>query len=87
VLGLVLCGWREPLDLATRTNPSLLCELGDLPLLGVLPWDPDLSVEKMYLGQLRAWAADALAPLLGGGFSATAFLQAVSNRSGIPTVR
>jgi dethiobiotin synthetase len=76
VLGVVLSGWREPVDLATRTNPGLLCELGQVPLLGVLPWDADLSVEELKLGRLREWAAGAVAPALGGRFDATAFLAA-----------
>jgi dethiobiotin synthetase len=74
LLGVVLCGWREPCDVATRTNPGLLCELGELRLLGVLPWDPELSVERLALGHLREWAPRALAPELGGDFDADAFL-------------
>jgi dethiobiotin synthetase len=74
LLGVVLCGWREPRDLATLTNPGLLCELGPLRLLGVLPWDPDLSTERLALGRLREWAPRALAPALGGDFDAEAFL-------------
>ena len=76
VLGVVLAGWREPVDLATRTNPFLLCALGQLPLLGVLPWDEDLSVEGQRLGRLHGWAIEALAPKLGGRFRADAFLAA-----------
>jgi dethiobiotin synthetase len=76
VLGIVLSGWREPVDLATRTNPGLLCELGGVSLLGVLPWDPDLSVEDVRPGRLREWAPAAVAPALGGDFDAAAFLAA-----------
>ena len=76
VLGVVLVGWRDPVDLATRTNPGLLCGLGQVPLLGVLPWDDALSVEELRFGRLREWAAEALAPRLGGRFDAIAFLAA-----------
>jgi dethiobiotin synthetase len=76
VLGIVLSGWREPADLATRTNPGLLCALGSTPLLGVLPWDADVSVDDLRLGRLRDWAAASLAPALGGHFDAAAFLAA-----------
>jgi dethiobiotin synthetase len=76
VLGVVLCGWREPADLVTMTNPPLLCALGNTNLLGVLPWDEDLSVERMHPGHIREWAADAVAPTLGGRFGAAAFLTA-----------
>ncbi|HZU06569.1 MAG TPA: dethiobiotin synthase [Chloroflexota bacterium] len=76
VLGVVLCGWRGPVDLATRTNPALLDALGARPLLGVLPWDAALSVEALRLGALRTWAPAALAPVLGGQFSAAEFLAA-----------
>jgi dethiobiotin synthetase len=74
VLGVLLCGWREPADLATLTNPALLRALGDTDLLGVLPWDEDLSVERMRLGHIREWATEAVAPLLGGRFDGAAFL-------------
>jgi dethiobiotin synthetase len=76
VLGVVLSGWRAPHDLATRTNPALLTELGQVALLGVLPWDAELSVEAGRLGRMREWARDALAPALGGRFDAARFLAA-----------
>jgi dethiobiotin synthetase len=78
VLGVVLSGWPISPDLATRTNPALICALGQVPLLGVLPEDPALSVERLAPGALRAWAVDALAPPLGGRFDAAAFLASVS---------
>lgn len=74
VLGVVLSGWCEPLDLATRTNPGLLCALGAVPLLGVLPWDGAVSTDDCRVGGLREWAPGAVAPLLGGRFEAAAFL-------------
>src|SRR5262249_44175245 len=76
--GVVLAGWREPADLATRTNPALLTELGAVPLLGVLPWDDGLSVEHGRTGALPEWAASALVPTLGGTFDAAAFLSSLS---------
>jgi dethiobiotin synthetase len=78
VLGVVLSGWPSSPDLATRTNPALIGTLGQVPLLGVLPDDPALSVERLESGALHAWAADALAPRLGGCFDAAAFLAATS---------
>jgi dethiobiotin synthetase len=78
VLGVVLSGWRPPADLATRTNPALICALGQVPLLGVLPYDPALSVERLEPGALRTWAPEALAPPLGGSFDAATFLAANS---------
>jgi dethiobiotin synthetase len=76
VLGVVLSGWLPPPDLATRTNPAMICALGQVPLLGVLPHDPALSVERVAPGALHTWATDALAPRLGGRFDAAAFLAA-----------
>jgi dethiobiotin synthetase len=76
VLGIVLSGWRGPVDLATRTNPGLLCALGQTALLGVLPWDDSVLVEDLRPGRLREWAPGALAPALGGSFDATSFLAA-----------
>ncbi|HLH21994.1 MAG TPA: dethiobiotin synthase [Chloroflexota bacterium] len=84
VLGIVLAGWREPVDLATRTNPALLCELGQAALLGVLPWDEGLSVEDLRPGRLREWAPRALAPALGGHFDAAAFLAACTRGEAWP---
>jgi dethiobiotin synthetase len=82
VLGVILSGWREPLDLATRTNPGLLCALGHVPLLGVLPWDDGLSVEHLRPGELRTWAPAAIAPLLGGSFDARSFLAGLASSAG-----
>jgi len=74
VLGVVFCGWQPTDDLATRTNPALVCALGQVRLLGVLPHDPELSVERLQLGGLRQWATASLAPALGGRFDAASFL-------------
>jgi dethiobiotin synthetase len=76
VLGVVLCGWRPADDLATLTNPGLLAHLGRVPLLGVLPWDSDLRMDASQPGNLQAWAAESLSPLLGGRFDAEAFVAA-----------
>ncbi len=87
VLGLVLVGWRDTDDVATLTNPGLLVELGRVPLLGVLPWDPALSTERGQLGGLHEWCRAALAPLLGGRFDAAAFLAACAARVPCPIER
>lgn len=84
VLGVVLAGWHEPADLATRTNPGLLHELGQVPLLGVLPWDEDLSVDDLRPGRLRGWAVAGLAPSLGGRFDAAAFRAACARGEAWP---
>ena len=77
VLGVIIAGWQPPEDLATRTNPALICALGQVSLLGVLPHDPMLSVERLQVGGLRDWAAEALAPPLGGRFDAASFLASL----------
>jgi dethiobiotin synthetase len=77
VLGVIIAGWQPPEDLATRTNPALICALGQVSLLGVLPHDPMLSVERLQVGGLRDWAAAALAPPLGGRFDAASFLASL----------
>ncbi|HZS01972.1 MAG TPA: dethiobiotin synthase [Chloroflexota bacterium] len=84
VLGIVLSAWREPVDLATRTNPALLSELGQAPLVGVLPWDDGIAVEELRFGRLRDWASAALAPTLGGLFDAAAFLTACARGEAWP---
>jgi dethiobiotin synthetase len=82
VLGVILSGWRESFDLATRTNPGLLCALGHVPLLGVLPWDDAISVDHLRPGGLRTWAPGALAPVLGGSFEASSFLAGLVSSAG-----
>ena len=81
VLGVIISGWRGPLDLATRTNPTLLCGLGNVTLVGVLPWDEDLSVEELRAGGLQDWAPGALAPALGGSFDAKSFLAGLADEA------
>jgi dethiobiotin synthetase len=75
VLGVVLSSWAPTDDLATRTNPAIISELGRVSLLGVLPRDDALSVERLEPGGLASWAPAAVGPLFGGSFDADAFLS------------
>lgn len=82
VAGLVICGYPAEPDIAARTNPRLLVELTDAPLLGVLPHVDGLSTEALRSAGLAALASAALAPPLGGKFDAYRFFTALERECG-----
>lgn len=45
VLGIVINGYPEKPSEVERTNPGVISELGDVPIIGVVPYDPRLAVE------------------------------------------
>lgn len=73
--GIVLCGWPDHPDLATRTNPAQLAR--HAPLLGVIPHLAGLDTSKREAQGLERIAPESLAPRLGGTFDAEAFLNAL----------
>lgn len=60
VAGVVVCGWPDEPDLATRTNLAELDRLSGGRLAGVVPWRGDLHASD--LQDATAW----LTPALGG---------------------
>lgn len=74
IAGLVISGFPKQPGLAERTNPAEIVRMTALPLLGVLPFDPELDVESGRAGSIHSWAVDALAPELGGRFDQERFL-------------
>ncbi|MEQ9617968.1 MAG: dethiobiotin synthase [Deltaproteobacteria bacterium] len=78
VLGIVINNFPQDPGIAERTNPGLITAMSGVPLLGVYPSDPALSVEKNNPGNIRETAPSALAPLFGGTFNKTEFLSGLS---------
>lgn len=78
VLGVVINNFPPDPGIAERTNPGLITEMSGVPLLGVYPIDPSLSVEKNNPGNIREAAPSALAPLFGGTFNRSEFLSGLS---------
>lgn len=75
VLGIVISNYPEAPTLAERTNPAELESVA--PLLGVIPAMDTLDVEagvRPATFDARRW----LAPMLGGTFDASSFLDALS---------
>jgi dethiobiotin synthetase len=61
VVGIVLNGYRpETAGIAEETNPRVITEFGNIPMLAVIPYDKSTSVEKGVLGPDVAAAAAAL---------------------------
>jgi len=51
--GFILNGFDEKkAGIAEKTNPQLLEELSHVPLLGVLPYDPDVNMATLNIGNL-----------------------------------
>jgi len=79
VAGVVIVGFPQAPGEVERTNPAELERIVNVPLLGVLPFDPALDVEAGRPGNLRAWASASLAPALGGNFDAARFLSGLES--------
>jgi dethiobiotin synthetase len=75
VLGIVINRFPSNPDLAEKTNPELIIRMTGEPLLGVFPFDPDISVEEGRLGNLRDISGSCLSPEVGGSFKAPDFLS------------
>ena len=73
VLGVILAGLAAEPGLDEMTNPGVLARLSPVPLVGVLPHDPGLDVERGRPGDLARWGPGAIDPLLGGTFSPARF--------------
>ena len=54
VRGFIINGFDEQkAGNAERTNPELLMELSGIPLLGVLPYDPEVNVSTLDFGNIK----------------------------------
>ncbi len=75
LLGIVINNFPQDPDIAERTNPRLISRMTGLPILGLYPSDPSLSVEEGTLGEIREFARSAFVPLLAGTFDPDKFLS------------
>jgi len=74
VLGIVINQFPSNPGLAERTNPGLIVKMTGEPILGVLPFDPEISVEEGRIGKLRDIAGASFTSELGGSFLVGEFL-------------
>ncbi len=75
ILGIVINKFPINPGLAERTNPELLLKITGEPIVGVLPFDPEISVEEGKIGKLREIADSCFSPELGGSFIFSDFLS------------
>ena len=80
VLGVVLSGFPDDPGLDVLTNPAALARLTPVPLLGVIPHDPDIDTEGGRPGDLARTGPAGLDPLLGGTFSRERFRRDLERR-------
>jgi dethiobiotin synthetase len=73
VLGVVISGYPAEPELDALTNPPALARLTPVPLLGVIPHDPEIDVEAGRPGGLAEIGPAGVDPLLGGSFSPARF--------------
>jgi dethiobiotin synthetase len=74
ILGVVINRFPPSPGLAERSNPGLMAMMTGVPVLGVFPSDPSLSVEEGRRGRIRELAVSAFAPSLGGTFDLEEFI-------------
>lgn len=75
ILGTVINKFPPNPDIAELTNPELVLKMTGKPVLGVLPFDPEISVEEGKIGKLREGAGYSFIPQLGGSFVFEDFLK------------
>jgi dethiobiotin synthetase len=80
VLGVGISGYPEEPGLDALTNPGVLARLTPVPLLGVIPHDPDIDTEGGTAGDLARIGPAGLDPLLGGTFSHARWRRGVEER-------
>jgi dethiobiotin synthetase len=75
ILGVVINRFPPSPEPAERSNPSLMAMMTGVPVLGVFPSDPSLSVEEGRAGGIRELAVSSFAPYLGGSFDLEEFIS------------
>lgn len=80
VLGTVISGFPADPGLDALTNPQVLARTSPVPLLGVIPHDPDIDTEAGRPGNLIEIGPSGLDPLLGGTFSPSRFRRTTESR-------
>jgi dethiobiotin synthetase len=75
VMGIVINHFPLNPGLAERTNPELIMAMTKEPILGVFPFDPEISVENGRIGSLKEIASTSFTSELGGSFKIQDFLK------------
>jgi dethiobiotin synthetase len=75
ILGIVINKFPLNPEIAERTNPELILKMTGKPIIGVLPFDPEICVEEGKIGRLREIADSCFSPDIGGGFILSDFLS------------
>jgi dethiobiotin synthetase len=75
ILGIVINKFPPNPGVAERTNPELILTMTGEPIIGVLPFDPEICVEEGRIGRLREMADSCFSPELGGSFILDDFLS------------
>ncbi|MEW6145416.1 MAG: dethiobiotin synthase [Thermodesulfobacteriota bacterium] len=74
ILGVVINRFPPSPGPAERTNPGFITLMTGVPVIGVFPSDPSLSVEEGRAGGILELAVSAFAPSLGGTFDLEDFI-------------
>jgi dethiobiotin synthetase len=75
ILGIIINKFPSNPDIAERTNPELILKMTKEPILGVLPYDPGVSVEEGRVGRLKSITSASFSSQLGGSFVVEDFLS------------
>lgn len=75
VAGIVISNYPWDPGIPEQTNPELILSMTGVSILGVLPHDNSLSVEKGDIGNLRELASSGLSQELGGAFDIEDFIS------------
>lgn len=75
VAGIVISNFPWDPGIPEQTNPELILSMTGVNILGVLPHDNSLSVEKNRAGNLKELAKSGLSPELGGEFDIQHFIS------------
>ncbi|MGB2691212.1 MAG: hypothetical protein WBC96_01820, partial [Thermodesulfobacteriota bacterium] len=73
--GIVISNYPWDPGIPEQTNPELLLSMTGVNILGILPHDNLLSVEKGDIGNLRDLANSGLSQELGGTFDIEEFIS------------
>lgn len=79
VMGIVINQFPSNPGLAERTNPGLILRMTEEPIIGVLPFDSEISVEGGKIGKIREIANKSFTSELGGSFVVEEFLSGLKH--------
>ncbi|MFI5322453.1 MAG: dethiobiotin synthase [Thermodesulfobacteriota bacterium] len=82
ILGVVINRFPSNPGRAERTNPAQIVRMTGVPLAGMFPSDPSLSVEEGRIGKIREIASGAFVPSLYGTFDYANFITSLAKFDG-----